>query len=432
VKVLIADDDRTTRVVLATVLREQFSLTPVETTDGVQTLQTIQNDSPDAVLLDLGMPNMTGLEVLKALRAAPAYAELPVVVISGSRDQADVKEAIGLGVLDYLIKPLQIQTLRDRLNRSLGRIVRESREKAAPDSPRDPGPAPDGLLRVLLVDRDIDFRQFFGGLFDHKVHVETRALAAEAVAAFADSRPAVVFLGERRSGPDERALARKLREMDPLRRSLIYLCSTTDRLSAEDSTIFDGLLRRSFMSEAIRRDVMQIVSRTGPVAPRALAQDLSEEIVRAFRETVGAMTGQEISLLDATVSGVMREVAVRVQLVADGGVRSAIELEFAASVRDVERYAGMVRGATTALDRGGADAFRKLASTIAGRVIPFLAERGITMRLHFATVITQVGDRRPWDVRLAFETAGCRVHVGVVLEEKERAPHVSRANPTVR
>lgn len=76
---------------------------------------------PDLILLDLLMPRMTGLEVLRALRAQGPTRGIPVLILSNSSREQDAEEIRTLGVCDYLVKAnLSLQELDDRVTRLLG------------------------------------------------------------------------------------------------------------------------------------------------------------------------------------------------------------------------------------------------------------------------------------------------------------------------
>ena len=70
---------------------------------------------PKVVLLDLNLPFVPGLEVLRKMRAADATCAIPVVALTSSRDQRDVAEAYALGVNSYVVKPLDFGTFSDAL-----------------------------------------------------------------------------------------------------------------------------------------------------------------------------------------------------------------------------------------------------------------------------------------------------------------------------
>jgi DNA-binding response OmpR family regulator len=88
--------------------------------DGEEALRMARAARPALILLDLLMPKVTGLEVLRALRADEGMREIPVLVLSNSSREDDVKEVSGLGVAGYFVKAnLSLQELGDRVGQLL-------------------------------------------------------------------------------------------------------------------------------------------------------------------------------------------------------------------------------------------------------------------------------------------------------------------------
>lgn len=106
-RLLICDDSKTIRILLKGALAELGHLDVVEAGDGKACLDAVRESRFDVVLLDLHMPQMDGLEVLKALRANSATATLPVVIISSDADMRNVEQARQLGALGYIRKPFR-------------------------------------------------------------------------------------------------------------------------------------------------------------------------------------------------------------------------------------------------------------------------------------------------------------------------------------
>lgn len=76
----------------------------IEAVDGAMALQKIKEHQPDVVLLDLMMPNVSGIEVLKELKKQGLTPKLPVVVLTNVMDQQTIDEAKNLGAKDYIVK----------------------------------------------------------------------------------------------------------------------------------------------------------------------------------------------------------------------------------------------------------------------------------------------------------------------------------------
>ncbi len=114
--ILVAEDDRAIRFSLACSLKAD-GYRVIEAGDGDEALARIEQDQPDAVLLDLKMPGRDGLAVLAKL--GPALADLPVIVITAYGGSAAAIEAMRRGAYDYLTKPFDLDEVQLTLKRAL-------------------------------------------------------------------------------------------------------------------------------------------------------------------------------------------------------------------------------------------------------------------------------------------------------------------------
>ena len=85
--------------------------------NGPDGLAMIKRDSPSLVLLDIGMPGMNGIEVMRLIHEQ--FPVLPVVVLTGQRDTETVKKMIELGASEYLTKPIHMETLLNQFVRDM-------------------------------------------------------------------------------------------------------------------------------------------------------------------------------------------------------------------------------------------------------------------------------------------------------------------------
>ncbi len=112
--VLIVDDVATNRIVLKVKLSAAcYGTLQAET--GMQALEMARRTLPDAILLDVMLPDLSGIEVCRRLKQDPATRDIPVVMITASRDGAARREALRAGADDYLSKPVQDTILMARL-----------------------------------------------------------------------------------------------------------------------------------------------------------------------------------------------------------------------------------------------------------------------------------------------------------------------------
>lgn len=114
-RVLLVEDDRFLRRAGEAALRQR-GFTVSVAADGEEALQKLQVEVPDLILLDLLMPKVSGIQVLRSLRASEATRSVPVLILSNSSREQDLEEIRKLGVTDYLVKAnLSLQELGDRV-----------------------------------------------------------------------------------------------------------------------------------------------------------------------------------------------------------------------------------------------------------------------------------------------------------------------------
>lgn len=112
-KCLVIDDSRVIRKVARKILEElDFEIEEAE--DGAAALETCRQNMPDAILLDWGMPNMSGVEFLRALRRENNGAKPVVVMCTTENDVAQVIEAVNAGANEYLLKPFDHKAIASK------------------------------------------------------------------------------------------------------------------------------------------------------------------------------------------------------------------------------------------------------------------------------------------------------------------------------
>jgi PAS domain S-box-containing protein len=129
-RLLVVDDEEAGRDMLAErLLRSGFDVHTAA--NGAETLAKVAATTYDLVLLDIHMPEMSGLDVLRALRAKHSQAQLPVIVVTGRTGSHDIVEVLGLGANDYVAKPIDLPITIARIKTQL---LRKQAEKALAES----------------------------------------------------------------------------------------------------------------------------------------------------------------------------------------------------------------------------------------------------------------------------------------------------------
>lgn len=111
---LVVDDSRATRSLLRRLLAS-FGYEVDEAGDGYEALRALEQHVPDLVLVDWNMPNMDGLDFIKAVRADPAFERLTVMMVTSESDPVHIARALMAGADEYALKPMTRDALADKL-----------------------------------------------------------------------------------------------------------------------------------------------------------------------------------------------------------------------------------------------------------------------------------------------------------------------------
>jgi two-component system, chemotaxis family, chemotaxis protein CheY len=121
-KVLVVEDSTSMRAYLTAIIEggsESYDLEIVEAASGFEALKTLPHHKFDAILTDINMPDINGLELVSFLKNHPTYRTIPVMVISTESTEEDRRRAAALGAEEYLVKPFESSELVAKLRRLL-------------------------------------------------------------------------------------------------------------------------------------------------------------------------------------------------------------------------------------------------------------------------------------------------------------------------
>lgn len=119
---IVADDEPDIREILEELLKP-LNIQILSAADGAEALEILKNREVHAILSDISMPKMTGLELLA--RVVVDHSEVPVVMLTAYGDKGNIKEALRLGALDFLEKPFNEEDVLEVVNRALDIGVRK-------------------------------------------------------------------------------------------------------------------------------------------------------------------------------------------------------------------------------------------------------------------------------------------------------------------
>jgi two-component system KDP operon response regulator KdpE len=123
-KVLVVDDEEAIRRFLRVALTSQ-AYTVIEAVSGQEALSAATNEKPDIIILDLGLPDIDGVEVTRLLRQ---WTQTPIIILSVRGSEGDKIAALDAGADDYLTKPFGVGELLARLRAALRRIAQTANE----------------------------------------------------------------------------------------------------------------------------------------------------------------------------------------------------------------------------------------------------------------------------------------------------------------
>ena len=113
--VLVVDDAPTMRRIVRGLLRELGLKNVREADDGTTALQALKTKKADLVVSDWNMPQMTGIDLLRAIREDGALKDIPVLMVTAESKKENIMEAVQAGVNNYIVKPFNAKTLEDKL-----------------------------------------------------------------------------------------------------------------------------------------------------------------------------------------------------------------------------------------------------------------------------------------------------------------------------
>ena len=118
-KILVVDDFATMRKVIRNLLKQVGYDNVVEAENGEAALSVLKSQSIDFVISDWNMPNMTGLDLIKAIRADSELGKTPFLMVTAEALKENVVQAVKAGVNNYIVKPFTAEVLNEKIDHIL-------------------------------------------------------------------------------------------------------------------------------------------------------------------------------------------------------------------------------------------------------------------------------------------------------------------------
>ncbi len=120
ISILVVDDYAMTRDMIRSILKQHGFMNVYAAEDGKKALERLNTENVALVICDWNMPIMSGIEVLRAVRADPELKEIPFLMLTAEAYRESVQEAVKSGVTDYISKPFTAQVLIEKVSQALG------------------------------------------------------------------------------------------------------------------------------------------------------------------------------------------------------------------------------------------------------------------------------------------------------------------------
>ena len=117
IKVLVVDDFATMRRIVKGVLKQLGFNDIIEAEDGIMAMKELQKEKIGLIVSDWNMPNMTGLHLLKAVRADAKLKDTPFLMVTAEGQKENVVQAVQAGVSNYIVKPFTPETFSAKLEK---------------------------------------------------------------------------------------------------------------------------------------------------------------------------------------------------------------------------------------------------------------------------------------------------------------------------
>jgi CheY-like chemotaxis protein/AraC-like DNA-binding protein len=260
---LVVEDDDAIRELLVTAFEGGYRL--LSARDGTEAFRVLAGAEPQVVILDLGLPDIDGREILRRLTSATA--RLPVIVITGQQEPRAAVECMKLGALDYFTKPFTLDEITASVEKAarLGRL--EARETL-----------------ILLVGGDRGEAATIGVLLESRVPLNTVATARAALKLVVPPCPSLVVLLEPLDAAERRILLDTLRREHPTV-DLLIVTADVEGLATWQTDLLRivGIVRMPCRLHELVSRIMWAARATVPAFPIPVVQ-AAEYVSRHYRQ----------------------------------------------------------------------------------------------------------------------------------------------------
>ncbi len=119
-RILVVDDAQTMRRIIVNLLRQLGFTNMTESDDGTTAWEKLNSEHIDLIISDWNMPKMTGIDLLKKVRESEKYKITPFIMVTAEGKRENVIAAVQAGVSNYIVKPFNAATLKEKMTKVIG------------------------------------------------------------------------------------------------------------------------------------------------------------------------------------------------------------------------------------------------------------------------------------------------------------------------
>ena len=372
IQVLVVDDEPSTRLLLRRWIERSLDAEVEEAPDGLKALEEIAKGKTELIVTDLNMPVLSGPDMLTLLQADPRRRDLEVLVATQVAGEQAVRQAIQLGVSDYLLKPLQYDWVVERLKRATERIL----ERRAENEQKSMA---SGAPVVLIADPDPNFCETAeAALFGRYTAVTARSVAQVLVSALR-YKPTVILISSAIPGLNMEFLLERIRGLPGDCQPDVY--QLLEPGQADGHPDVTGTVAKTFVPEKLRKSISGLFGDAGEGSRvQTWTDSVAPELITAIYQAFGMMTGEEP---EATKDPPPEEHEVygTIHLHAAGDDDLEITLQLNCPKALDKALLGAMLGEEPEEDDGTYPAMGEMLNVVAGRIKNSCEERKMSVQL---------------------------------------------------
>lgn len=232
--ILVVDDDRNMNDLISRVLKSKLSCKVESVYNGIDAFIHLHNDVFDLIILDISMPLLHGIEILKILKEDPVLKKIPVAMMTANREKEIISQLVSLGIIDFIAKPISLDIVYTKLKDILKKI--ESNEK--------PYKITDNKInfkedKILVAEIRSDLLELFNNDKDITFDKYITDSGLEALKYFIKEKPGVVYLGKNLPIVNEKILIKTFRNLAAGNKFKIILAKENTNLSVGEQKNID-------------------------------------------------------------------------------------------------------------------------------------------------------------------------------------------------